>query len=83
MTCFKQGERSRTVLQLPRLLPSYAPDLNPQEGIWALVKRTIGNLAAANLDQMARTVKRSLKQIQYRPHLVDGCLAGTGLTMDN
>ncbi|MET8101329.1 transposase [Streptomyces sp. NPDC005236] len=61
--------------------PSYAPDLNPQEGIWSLVKRTIGNLAAANLDQLARTVKRSLKQIQYRPHLVDGCLAGTGLIM--
>lgn len=56
-------------------LLSYAPDLNPQEGIWALVKRTIGNLAAANLDQMARAVKRSLKQIQYRPALVDGCIA--------
>nr|WSX54155.1 transposase [Streptomyces sp. NBC_00974] len=62
--------------------PSYSPDLNPQEGFWALVKRTIGNLAAADLDQLARAVKRSLKQIQYRPQLVDGCLAGTGLTMD-
>nr|WP_244943565.1 transposase [Streptomyces inhibens] len=30
------------------LLPSYAPDLNPQEGIWALIKRGIGNLAATN-----------------------------------
>nr|WP_324605846.1 transposase [Streptomyces sp. NRRL B-24484] len=63
-------------------LPSYAPDLNPQEGIWSLVKRTIGNLAAANLDQLARAVKRSLKQIQYRPHLIDGCLADTGLITD-
>ncbi|MEV6482045.1 transposase [Streptomyces sp. NPDC051576] len=63
-------------------LPSYAPDLNPQEGIWSLAKRTIGNLAAADLDQLARAVKRSLKQIQYRPHLVDGCLAATGLVMD-
>lgn len=62
--------------------PSYAPDLTPQEGVWSLVKRTIGNLAAANLDQIATAVKRSLKKIQYRPHLVDGCL-GTGPTMDN
>ncbi|WP_411147075.1 transposase, partial [Streptomyces sp. x-80] len=61
--------------------PAYAPDLNPQEGVWSLVKRTIGNLAAANLDQMATAVKRSLKKIQYRPHLVDGCLAATGLTI--
>ncbi|MFG2695900.1 transposase [Kitasatospora sp. NPDC048407] len=63
-------------------LPSYAPDLNPQEGIWSLAKRTIANLAAADLDQLARTVKRSMKQIQYRPYLIDGCLAATGLIMD-
>lgn len=63
-------------------LPTYAPDLNPQEGIWVLVKRDIGNLAAADLGQITRVVKRRLKQIQYRPDLVDGCLAGTGLIMD-
>ena len=61
--------------------PSYAPDLNPQEGIWSLVKRPIGNLAAANLDQLAAAVKHSLKKTQYRPHLIDGCLMGTGLTI--
>ncbi|MFJ2781928.1 transposase [Kitasatospora sp. NPDC087315] len=63
-------------------LPTYAPDLNPQEGIWPLVKRDIGNLAAADLGQITRAVKHRLKQIQYRPDLVDGCLAGTGLIMD-
>ncbi len=63
-------------------LPSYAPDLNPQEGIWSLVKRTIGNLAAADLDQLARAVRRGLKKIQYRPHLIDACLTTTGLIMD-
>ncbi|MFE3144405.1 transposase [Streptomyces scopuliridis] len=62
--------------------PAYAPDLNPQEGIWSLVKRTIGNLAAANLDQVATAVKRSFKKIQYRPHLINGCLTGSGLTME-
>ncbi|MGW6520575.1 IS630 family transposase [Streptomyces sp. NPDC054962] len=64
-------------------LPSYSPDLNPQDGIWSLVKRDIGNLAAADLGQITRAVKRRLKQIQYRPDLVDGCLAGTGLNMDD
>ncbi|ROR35813.1 DDE superfamily endonuclease [Kitasatospora cineracea] len=63
-------------------LPTYAPDLNPQEGIWSLVKRDIGNLAATDLGRLARAVKRKLKMIQYRSHLVDGCLAGTGLIMD-
>nr|WP_235787047.1 transposase [Streptomyces mutabilis] len=61
-------------------LPTYAPDLNPQEGIWSLVKREIGNLAAV-LSQVTRAVKRKLKQVQYRPDVVDGCLVGTGLSL--
>ncbi|WP_346768651.1 transposase [Streptomyces sp. DASNCL29] len=64
-------------------LPSYAPDLNSQEGIWSMVKRDIGNLAAADLSQITRAVKRRLKQTQYRPDLIDGCLTGTGLIMDD
>jgi transposase len=63
--------------------PSYAPDLSPQEGIWSLVKRTIGDLAATNLDQLATAAKHSLKKIQYRPHLIDGCLIATGVTRSN
>jgi transposase len=39
---------------------AYAPDLNPREGIWSLAKRTIGNLASANLYQLAPAVKCSL-----------------------
>ncbi|MDO0930410.1 transposase [Streptomyces sp. DG2A-72] len=62
--------------------PAYAPDINPKEGIWSLVKREIGNLAAADLARITRAVKRWLKQIQYRPDLVDACLAATGLIAD-
>ncbi|SCE38220.1 DDE superfamily endonuclease [Streptomyces sp. DvalAA-14] len=64
-------------------LPTYAPGLNPQEGIWSLVKREIGNLAAADLTQITRAVKRRLKRIQYRPELVDGCLETTGLALED
>jgi len=39
------------------------------------------NFAAADLDGLVRIVKRKLKKIQYRPHLIDGCLAGTVLTI--
>lgn len=63
-------------------LPTYAPDLNPQEGMWSMIKRDIGNLAAADLTQITTAVKRRLKKIQYRSDLVDGCLAATGLTLD-
>lgn len=53
----------------------------PAGGVWSLVKRDIGNLAAADLGQVIRAVKRKLKMVQYQPEVIDGCLAGTGLTM--
>ncbi|HEX3308321.1 MAG TPA: hypothetical protein VHS32_18895 [Streptosporangiaceae bacterium] len=39
----------------------------------------MANFAAADLDGLVRIVKRKLKKIQYWPHLIDDCLAGTGL----
>jgi hypothetical protein len=54
----------------------------PTEGIWSLLKRAIANFAAADLDSLIRIVKRKLKKIQYRPHLISGCLAGTGLSVE-
>ena len=51
----------------------------PTEGIWSLLKQSMANFAAADLDGLVRLVKRKLKKIQYRPHLIHGCLAATGL----
>ncbi|MFJ7905358.1 transposase [Streptomyces sp. NPDC096198] len=62
-------------------LPGYAPDLNPAEGVWSLLKRSIGNFVVADLAGLTRIVKRRLKKIQYCPDLIDGCLTGTGLTL--
>lgn len=42
-------------------LPAYAPGLNLTEGIWALVNRDLGNLAAADLGEITRAVKRGLQ----------------------
>jgi hypothetical protein len=67
-------------LRIYRML-AYAPDLNPVEGIWSLLKRSVANFAAADLNGLVRIIKRNLKKIQYRPHLIDGCLAATGLAI--
>jgi hypothetical protein len=67
-----------TVIQLP----AYAPDLNPAEGAWANMKNGLGNLAASTADQLAAIMKNRLKRIQYRPALIDGFLAQTGLTLE-
>ena len=51
----------------------------PTEGIWSLLKRSIANFAAADKASLVRIIKRKLKKIQYRPYLISGCLAATGL----
>ena len=63
-------------------LPGYAPDLNPAEGVWANMKNGLGNLMARDVDQLAAIIKNRLKRIQYRPELIGGFLAQTGLTLE-
>ncbi|MCW2919848.1 MAG: Transposase, family [Actinomycetia bacterium] len=55
-------------------LPTYAPDLNPTEGVWSLLKRALTDFATADLDHLIRIVKRKLKKIQY------GRICSTGVS---
>lgn len=61
------------------LLPGYAPELNPVEGMWAHIKRSLANLAARTLSNLETLLRRRLKALQYRHAILDGFLAGTGL----
>jgi putative transposase len=63
-------------------LPAYAPDLNAVEGAWSNMKNGLGNLSAADVDQLTAIIRNRLKRIQYRPALIDGFLAQTGLTLE-
>jgi transposase len=62
-------------------LPPYAPDLNPVEAVWSLVRRATANTAFDTPDDLDRTLRRKLRRIQLRPRLIDGCLTATGLTL--
>ncbi|MBL3668425.1 transposase [Streptomyces sp. M2CJ-2] len=61
--------------------PSYAPDLNPDESVWASLKKTLVNLAACTTDELAALIRTRLKRMQYRPGLLDGFIAETGLVL--
>lgn len=61
--------------------PAYTPDLNPAEGVWAHLKKSLANLAAGSIDQLAALARTRLKRMQYRPELLDGFIAETGLTL--
>ncbi|SEC13714.1 putative transposase [Streptomyces sp. 2314.4] len=62
-------------------LPPYAPDLNPVEVVWSLVRRAMANTALGTPDDLDRKLRRELRRIQLRPHLIDGCLTATGLPL--
>jgi len=58
------------------------PDLDPTEGVWSHLKRSLGNLAVTGVDHLAAVVKNRLKRIQYRPDLLTSFRAQTALTLD-
>jgi transposase len=62
-------------------LPPYAHELNPVELVWSQLKRSLANLAKRNLAQLTALVKTRLRRMQYRPGLLDGFLASTGLDL--
>jgi len=64
-------------------LPAYAPELNPVEPVWSNLKRSLANLVKHDVNQLTRLVRTRLRQMQYRPGLLDGFLAKTGLDLSN
>jgi len=52
------------------------------EGAWANMKNSLGNLSVTDVDQLTAIIKNRLKAIQYRPALIDGFLAQTGLSLE-
>ena len=62
-------------------LPPYAHEFNPVEPVWSHLKRSLANMAKRNLAELTALVKTRLKRMQYRPGLLDGFLASTGLDL--
>ena len=63
-------------------LPPYAHELNPVEPVWAHLKRSLANLTKHDLAELTALVKTRLKRMQYRPGLLVGFLASTGLDLN-
>jgi hypothetical protein len=55
----------------------------PTEGIWSVLKRgVLANLAVASFARLVQVIRHGLKKIQYQPRLIEGCLIGTGLSLE-
>lgn len=60
-------------------LPGYAPDLNPDEGVWNLLKRVeLRNCCFADLPQLHAELRRAAGQLRRKPHLIRGCIRQAG-----
>ncbi len=72
----KRGAAKR--LHLERL-PGYAPDLNPQEGVWNLLKRReLKNRCCRDVPQVADELRRAKERLRHRRTILQHCFAHAG-----
>lgn len=57
------------------VMPLQRNHKNPAEGVWALLKNDLGNLAACTVDVLAELTRTRLKQMPYRAGSLDGLFA--------
>jgi transposase len=63
-------------------LPPYAPELNPVEYAWSYLKMNpLANLAAPELDVLAKVARRAGRSVQRKPRLLRSFLAHSPLSL--
>lgn len=61
-------------------LPPYAPDLNPDEGVWNQLKYVeLRNICCLNLEHLRHQLDLAVARVRRRPHLIQSFFAGAGL----
>jgi transposase len=65
-------------LHLERL-PGYAPELNPQEGVWNLLKRKeLKNICCQDVAQVAEELRHAKERWRHRRAVLKQCFAHAG-----
>ncbi|MDP9352109.1 MAG: transposase [Chloroflexota bacterium] len=60
--------------------PGYAPELDPQEGVWRHLKRVeMRNLCCSDLQETRRELRAACQRLRQRPHIIRSCLRHSGL----
>jgi transposase len=63
-------------------LPGYAPDLNPDEGIWNYLKRVeLGNVCCSNLDQLHQELIRARERLRHKRDIIRSCSQQCGYSV--
>jgi transposase len=60
-------------------LPGYAPDLNPDEGIWNYLKRVeLRNVCCRDLKHLRRHLRLATARLRHKRHVIRGCAKQAG-----
>ncbi len=80
----KEAPIERLLRQHRRLriecFPSYAPQLNPDEGVWLLAKRELANSCPNDVDELMADVLGSIDGIRNSQQKLRGRIAQSDLT---
>jgi transposase len=57
-------------------LPAYAPDLNPDEGIWHYLKHVeLRNVCCQDLHQLGQHLTAAVERLSAKPDVISACFA--------
>lgn len=60
-------------------LPAYAPDLNPDEGVWKHLKCVeLKNLCCQSLSELKIELRKAKERLRHKKHVILGCLRQPG-----
>jgi transposase len=60
-------------------LPGYAPELNPDEGIWNYLKRVeLKNVCCRDLAQLTTEVRKAKDRLRHKPEIIRSCVRQCG-----
>ena len=64
-------------------LPPYAPDLNPDEGVWNLLKTVeLRNLCCLDFDHLFHELYLAIRRLRRQPSLLQSCFVEAGLAVE-
>jgi len=61
-------------------LPGYAPDLNPDEGIWHYLKSVeLGNVCCRHLQELRLELRRAIARLRHKKNVILACIRQVNL----
>lgn len=61
-------------------LPGYAPELNPDEGVWKHLKYVeLKNICCGSLSELRKELRKAKERLRHKKNVILGCISQSGL----